>query len=257
MLSRSEERLLRALQRRKARESQGFFLAEGVRVAEALVRTGIALELAIVSTTLEDTPRGRQLQDALAARVSLRIVPERVVRASAATENPQGVLVVARAPVALLADVRVNTHSRLLVCDAVQDPGNLGTLIRVADAFAAAAVILLPGTVDAWNPKVVRSAAGSSFHLPLVSASVADLSAWLRQHRFLTLGAAPGGAALEPESLPARAALIVGNEGAGLSEETQALVDRMVRIDMPGHAESLNVAVAAGILLYLLARGET
>jgi RNA methyltransferase, TrmH family len=246
---------LRALQRRKTREAQGFFLAEGVRVAEELVGSNIDLRLAIVATTLEDTPRGHELQSRLASRSPIHRMEERALRALAATEHPQGVLVIARVPQASLSDAKIDTTARVLVSDGVQDPGNLGTLIRVADAFAAAAVILLPGSVDPWNPKVVRSAAGSSFHLPVITAEVAELSLWLREHGFHTVGAAVEGEPLEDGNLPRRVALIVGNEGAGLRVETKGLLDRLVRIDTPGHAESLNVAVAAGILMYRITKG--
>jgi TrmH family RNA methyltransferase len=226
-----------------------------VRVAEELVRSDIDLRFAVVATTLEDTPRGKDLQSLLATRTTVHRIEERALRAAAATENPQGVLVVARAPQARLDDASLNSTSRVLVCDGVQDPGNLGTLIRVADAFAAAAVILLPGSVDAWNPKVVRSAAGSSFHLPIIAAEVSELSEWLRTHAFHTLGADIEGEPLEESNLVPPVALVVGNEGAGLRAETRPLLDRLVRIDTPGHAESLNVAVAAGILMYRITRG--
>lgn len=256
MLSRSEERLLRALQHRKARTTQGFFLAEGVRVVEELVRSGIDLQFAVVSTTLEDTPRGQSIQSALESRTTVHVVSERTLKDLAATEQPQGVLVAAREPARALTDLHIETIARVLVSDAVQDPGNLGTLIRAADAFAAAAVILLPGSVDAWNPKVVRSAAGSSFHLPIVSAPQPELSTWLRAQQFQTLGAAVDGQPLAAAKLPARVALVVGNEGAGLRAETRALIDRMIGIPTPGRAESLNVGVAAGILMYLLAQQQ-
>ncbi|HSL70150.1 MAG TPA: RNA methyltransferase, partial [Longimicrobiales bacterium] len=247
MLSRAESRLIHALHRRKARETAGFFLAEGVRVAEELVRSSIDLRFAVIATSLEDSARGSALRGALTERCPVHVLPEHELRAQAATESPQGVLIVARVPDTRLADVTPGERSTLLVSDGVQDPGNLGTLIRVADAFAATAVALLPGTVDPWNPKVVRSTAGSAFHLPIVQPAAGELFDWLDARDYRVLGAdAAGSNAAELPSAP-RSALVLGNEGAGLRAETRARVAQYVMIPMPGRAESLNVSVAAGI----------
>ena len=254
MLTRAEARLLHGLHKRKARETQGFFLVEGVRAVEELVRSGFDLELAITATSLEDNPRGRALSQALTQRTKVKSISDRELRAQAATEQPQGVLVIARVPATTLQDITLHERATVLIADAIQDPGNLGTLIRVADAFAAAAVITLPGTVDAWNPKVVRSSAGSAFHLPIVQSEVEPLLQWTRGHEVSVLGADTSGIPVEEVPTRARAALVLGNEGAGLREETRGLVDQTVSIRMPGRAESLNVAVAAGILMYALTR---
>ena len=251
-LSRAEARLIHSLHRRKAREAQGFFLAEGLRVVEELVASRLTIRLAVVSSELEDNPRGQALLERLTQRTEIRVVPEHVLRDVAATENPQGIVVIAHEPEDKLTSIQPQTSSNLLVCDGIQDPGNLGTLIRVADAFALDAVLLLPGTVDPWNAKVVRSAAGSSFRVPLVSTEWPESLEWLRARSFRTLGAETSGQPLAVNSLPARIALVVGNEGAGLRADVRASVDQLVRVEMPGPAESLNVAVAAGILLYAL-----
>lgn len=251
-LGRAEARLIHSLHRRKAREAQGFFLAEGLRVVEELLASQLTIQLAVVSSELEDNPRGQALLERLTHRTEIRVVPEHVVREVAATENPQGVLAIAREPEYALASIKPATKSNLLICDAIQDPGNLGTLIRVADAFALDAVLLLPGTVDVWNAKVVRSAAGSSFRVPLISAEWTESSEWLHTHSYRILGAETSGQPLDLASLPSRIALVVGNEGAGLRADVRSSVDQLVRVDMPGPAESLNVAVAAGILLYAL-----
>ncbi|MGH7553445.1 MAG: TrmH family RNA methyltransferase, partial [Longimicrobiales bacterium] len=168
MLNRGDEKLIRALQRRKHREESGLFLAEGVRVVEELVGASIDLHLAVISTTLEDTPRGRALAGLLSERVRTERIPRDAVAALAATDTPQGVLVAARTPHWAPEVVAFDSRSTCLVLDAVQDPGNFGTLVRSADAFRAGAVIALPGTVDPWNPKSVRAAAGSSFRMPIL-----------------------------------------------------------------------------------------
>src|SRR5687767_2544895 len=175
MLSRTDEKLVIGLHRRKVREAEGLFLAEGVRVAEELVAARYDLRLVVVSTSLGDNPRGSALRERLLQRTTIHEVEEHQLQKLAATEQPQGILIIARMPAADLGSVRIADSSLVLIADAVQDPGNLGTLVRIADAFAATAVITLPGTVDTWNPKVVRASAGSAFHLPIISSDGATL----------------------------------------------------------------------------------
>lgn len=250
VLTRSESRLLTGLHRRKARETERLFLAEGIRVVEELAGSGVDLVFAVISTAVEDTPRGADLVERLATRTTLRRVSDPELRQHAATDAPQGVLAVARIPESSLEHV-IARSGHLLVADAVQDPGNVGTLIRIADAFAAAGVVLLPGTVDAWNPKTVRSSAGSSFHLPVVDVPLEQLVRECRNAGIVLIGADAGGRPVNTIET-GRAALVVGNEGAGLTPATRDVLDATVSVPMPGNAESLNVGVAAGILFYQL-----
>lgn len=255
MLSRREERLLRSLRQRKTREAEGLFLAEGVRAVEDLAASPIPVRLAVAASTLGDTPRGRALLDLLATQgVAVHETDERELAALADTETPQGVLAVAPIPSAGLGDVDVAREPAVIVVlDAVQDPGNFGTLARTAEALGAAGLVALPGTVDPWNPKSVRAAMGSSFRLPIVPAGWDELAPWLGERGFATLAAAAGGEPL-PDPRPARAALVLGNEGAGVSGETRARADRVVGIPLRGRAESLNVAAAGAVLMYELLR---
>jgi TrmH family RNA methyltransferase len=255
VLSRREERLLRSLRQRKSREAEGLFLAEGVRAVEDLAASPLPVRLAVAASTLGDTPRGRALLDLLAAqRVTVHDTGERELAALADTETPQGILAVAPIPSARLDDLAVEREPTVIVVlDAVQDPGNFGTLARTAEALGAAGVVALPGTVDPWNPKSVRAAMGSSFRLPIVPAAWDELAPWLAERGFATLAAAAGGEPL-PDPRPARAALVLGNEGAGVSAETRARADRVVGIPIRGRAESLNVAAAGAVLMYELLR---
>lgn len=254
MLSRADAKLVRALHRRKSREQEGLFLAEGVRVVEELARSSIDLHFALASPSLEDTERGRALAAMLEERGALRRVAEAELNQLAATETPQGVLAMAAIPRPALAEVDMEGPATVLVLDGVQDPGNFGALVRSADAFAAAFVAVLPGTVDPWNPKAVRAAVGSSFHLPVVAVTHVELLEWLGERGFAVYGADAHGESVEHAHLAQRAALVLGNEGAGLSDEMHRAVDALLAIPIPGRAESLNVGVAAGILLYLLTR---
>ena len=255
MLSRREERLLRALRQRRAREQEGLFLVEGVRAVEDLAASALPLRLAAAASSLGDTPRGRALLDVLATQgVAVRETGERELAALADTETPQGILAVAEIPRAGLGDLAIEGEpSVVLVLDAVQDPGNFGTLARTAEALGAAGLVALPGTVDPWNPKSVRAAMGSTFRLPVAAVDWDTLAPWLSSRGFRTLAAAAGGEPL-PDPRPVRAALVLGNEGAGISDETRARADRVVGIPIRGRAESLNVAAAGAILLYELLR---
>jgi TrmH family RNA methyltransferase len=139
----------------------------------------------------------------------------------------------------------------VLVLDAVQDPGNFGALVRSAEALGAAAVVALPGTVDPWNPKSVRAAAGSSFRLPIVPLSWSEALAGFREVGFSIVGADSTGRSVR-EVRGERIALVLGNEGAGLSQQVLEVVDELAAVPLRGRAESLNVAAAAAILLYEL-----
>jgi RNA methyltransferase, TrmH family len=250
-----EVKELRGLRQRRYREETGRFLAEGLRVVEDLLASGLRLRWIVTASSIEDTERGRDIVARIDREgIVRRTVPDRDFAQFSATEAPQGVLAVADIPAAQIDELSfVRDLSVVLILDAVQDPGNLGTLIRSAEAFAASAVVVMPGSVDPWNPKVVRASAGSSFRVPIVRTSWGEARAALHLSGFEIMGAAPRGSAIGAHR-PARAALVVGNEGAGLSAEVLADVDRLIGIPTPGRAESLNVTAAAAILLYELTR---
>jgi TrmH family RNA methyltransferase len=153
---------------------------------------------------------------------------------------------VAEIPGRSLADVE---GKRLVVLDAVQDPGNVGTLIRAADALGASAVVVLPGTADPWSPKCVRAAAGASFRLPVVDASVRELTDWCRSRGVPLLAAAASGDPAPRAAAARDVAVVLGNEGAGVSEAVRAVCDGSVAIPQRGPADSLNVATAGAILM--------
>jgi TrmH family RNA methyltransferase len=254
MLTKADAKLVHALKSRRGRDKHGLFLAEGIRVVEDLLASAIDLQFALVSTTLGDTARGRTLLDALNHATTVKEVTERELNDVAETETPQGVLAVARVSEAGLSEVKLASDAVILVLDAIQDPGNLGTLIRSADAFGAAVVVALPGTADYWSSKVIRSTVGAAFRIPLVSARENEVWSWLEQNNVVVCGADMDGKPIASINLKGRVAIVVGNEGAGLREQTRAQLTELVSIPMRGHAESLNVAVAAGILLYEFSR---
>lgn len=245
--------LARDLKRRKARERQGLFVAEGLRTVETLLGSPLRIRGVLSSDALDVTPRGAELLSIIDARGLEHVRVSDAEFASAAdTEQPQGVLAVAEQPEQRLETLSVPAQARLLVLDGIQDPGNVGTLLRTAAALGAQATVVLPGTVDPWNAKVVRSAVGHQFRHPPVLATLDELRAFLSAQSMVLWGAAADGAALGSIPVPARLALAVGNEGNGLSDEVRSACHGFVAIPMAADAESLNVAVAAGILLHVL-----
>jgi RNA methyltransferase, TrmH family len=247
---------VQALKRRRSRAAQPLFMAEGIRVVEELLAAEIDLRFAVLSSTIGDTDRGHRLALELASRGRARTAAPGQFNALAATDASQGVIAVAAEPATGLDDLfdRLAAPAVLLVLDGVQDPGNLGTLIRAAEAFGAAGVVALPGTVDPWNPKAVRAAAGSSFRLPVVRASAAELFPRLRRAGVAVVACDTAGRSVEGWDPPRSVALLLGNEGAGLSGPARAAADAVMAIPIVGPTESLNVALAGGILLYLLTR---
>jgi TrmH family RNA methyltransferase len=245
--------LARDLRRRKARERQGLFAAEGVRAVEELVRSPLVIRGVLVAPQLADAPRGAALLASLRQRrTEVAEVSPLELGSAAETDSPQGVVAVAEIPDRSLDHLLVPGRARLVLLDGVQDPGNVGTIVRTAAALGALAVLALPGTVDLWNAKVVRSAMGATFHAPAFSCTWDQLDAFRRRESVTLWGADAGGTALEALVAPDRLALVVGNEGAGLSAESLARVEVLASLPISSAVESLNVAVATGILLYQL-----
>lgn len=237
-----------ALATPKGRREQRLFPVEGVNAVAALIAAGWTPEIGYVCPELlDDEVLCARLQ--AAARVCLELSP-RAFKALSDTVSPQGIAAAVRLPRTVLADLPAGPGVFLALHE-LRDPGNLGTMIRSADAAAAAGVIAVDDCVDFFAPKVVRASAGSLFHVPLATGTGAEFLAWARATDTALVAADPvAPTALREALLPARCALLVGNEAHGLPEALLTASDLQVRIPMPGRAESLNAAVAAGILLY-------
>jgi RNA methyltransferase, TrmH family len=243
--------LARDLRRRKAREKHSLFVAEGVRAVEELLRSRLKVRGALVAPQLTDAPRGQTLRTSLdAAHVEVIELDDKDFRSAAETESPQGVLAIAEIPRHTLDTLQVVGGCRFLLLDAVQDPGNVGTIVRTAAALGATATIALPGTVDLWNPKVIRSSMGAQFQHPVLHAGVEETVAFLERSGIELWAADAGGEEVPAGSAPALLALAVGNEGSGLSPAVRSAARRTVSLPIARNVESLNVAVATGIILY-------
>jgi TrmH family RNA methyltransferase len=245
--------LARDLRRRKARDRNALFVVEGVRASEELVKSPLEIIGALASPHLSTNSRGASLRSALASRgTEITDVTIAEFESAAETETPQGILVIAATPKRSLEPFAAADPSRLLVLDSVQDPGNVGTLIRTAAGLGATATVALPGTVDLWNAKVVRSAMGAHFLHPAFHCTWDELRLFLDEAKVPLWGADASGVPVPRDAAPRRLALAVGNEGAGLSAHVRDACARLVSLPLDPNVESLNVAVAAGILLYEL-----
>jgi TrmH family RNA methyltransferase len=245
--------LARDLGRRKAREKHSLFVAEGVRSVEELLRSGLKVQGALVAPQLLDAPRGQALRKSLQqSGVEILEISEKDFRSAAETESPQGVLAIGEIPARSLGTLEIASMCRILLLDGVQDPGNVGTILRTAAAMGATATIALPGTVDLWNPKVIRSSMGAQFAHAAFHADSAETFSFLDHNKIELWAADAGGSALTRDGAPARLAIALGNEGSGLSAELRAKARKTVSLPIAATVESLNVAVAAGIILYEL-----
>ena len=255
-MSSSLQSTIRDLQLRRGRERRGLSLAEGVRLVEEALAAGVPVRGAAVSPALEGTPRGKALKAALVAKgARLEEVGDPELNKLADTEHPQGIVAIIEPARWGLHHIDLHRGGVVLVLDAVQDPGNVGTMLRTAHALGAAGVVALKGTAELTNPKVIRGSMGALFRMPSISTDETAFLEWSRASRLaIWVAAADGTPLTTPDRPDLRLALAVGNEGAGVGPGLSAIADRRVAIRLVPGAESLNVAVAAAILLHEVLR---
>jgi TrmH family RNA methyltransferase len=250
------ETLIRDLRLRRGRERRGLALAEGVRLVEEAVAAGVPIRGAAVSPHLEASARGRALPAALERATTVTGLDDRALAELADTEHPQGVIAVVDPPTWSWEHLTTVPRAVVVALDGVQDPGNVGTILRTAHGLGAAGVIALKGSAELHNPKVMRASMGALFRLPAFSATDERLVEWAGAERVDLWVADAGGTPVETARTPSRppVCLVLGNEGAGVNPALAARARLRVGIPLVSDTESLNVAVAAGILLYEVLR---
>lgn len=246
-------RAVAKLTKRSARQETGLFLLEGPQAArEALAyRAETLVEIFATPSAIERHPE--LAASAEKAGVAVVSAAEAVLEAMADTVTPQGIVAVARQSPSSLDDIFAARPRLVAICEEVRDPGNLGTIIRAADAAGADAVVLTGRTVDPYNPKVVRSTTGSLFHLPIALGVELDAAVEQAHAAGLRVVAADvkGEEFLEHRgTLADPTAWLFGNEARGLADEALARADLALRLPIYGAAESLNLATAASVCLY-------
>lgn len=251
-------RAVRALSQRAIRSRRQLFLAEGPQPVREAVRHAPDLVQDLYLTSHAATRHTDVVAAAGEAGVEVHEASDEVLAAMSDTQAPQGLLAVCRVPAPTLAAVLARRPRLVGVLSHVRDPGNAGTVLRAADAAGADAVVVSDASVDIFGPKAVRSAAGSHFHLPVVTGlPVAQVIAAVRTAGLLVLAADGSGERLLGEvDLRPPHAWVLGNEAWGLPEEVRAGCDGWVRVPLHGQAESLNLAMAATVCLYASAAAQ-
>jgi TrmH family RNA methyltransferase len=243
----------RSLEKRKTRDELELVPLEGMRLVRDAVERGVRLDAVLLAAGQEtaDLP----FIAALEGQTRILTVDERLFSQTAFTESPQGILAIANRPKWTLADLFVKSPAFLLIVDGVQDPGNLGTMLRSAAAAGAGGAALLPGTVDAANPKALRSAMGAYFALPAVSV---ELESLLRELALRDIDLVVTGletdTAYDDYNWTKPVAIAIGNEGAGISAAVKEAAAAQVSIPMTKDVESLNAAVAMSVISFEVSR---
>ena len=241
------------IKERRRRHGGAALVIEGPHLVEmSLASPYASMERVFFTEDFSSSRDGRRLLKQLEeASVNLVETSKRVMEKLTDTETPQGIAAVLALKTVALDAVLFKRIPLLVVCDGIRDPGNIGTIIRAADAAGADAVLLTPGTCDAFMPKAFRASAGSIFTLPVLSTSVEELLSFLEERR-IRLYAADVHAShpLYEADFQAPSAIAFGNEAHGIGTELLKKADLLFRIPVIGRAESLNVAMAASISLY-------
>ncbi len=254
-LSNNRSRLVERLKSPRLRSREGAFLVEGVRGVGEVVGSPMVtgIRFVLFSPRVYGTEAGRALVDRIrAGGWPAEEVTDPELEGLSDTEHHQGVLLVVAEPRVSLEDWPSPGPVRLLLLDGIQDPGNAGTLVRAARAFGLDAVLALDGTVELYNPKVVRASAGALAHLKILKENWSTVEAWLAEWEIPLLVADAGGRDVRRFEAPPSWALVVGNEGAGPRARALAGAQAALAVPMEAGMDSLNAGVAGAILLFSL-----
>jgi RNA methyltransferase, TrmH family len=232
----------------------GYCAVEGLRIIEEAIRSGLRFRAVFFSQSAQ--AKAERLLPQIGSHVETVVLPEKLFAGAVPSETPQGVAALVRLKeTAMEAILDKAGENPVLAVAGIQDPGNLGTIIRSAEAFEAAGVLLGEGTVSPFNSKVVRASTGSIFRLPVVRAELAESIPELRKRGLrLIATSSHKGTPLKAADLSGRLAFFIGSEGAGLGRDLLAKMDELVAVPHSPKVESLNAGVAASIILYEAAR---
>ena len=234
---------------------QGAVAIEGLRIIEEAIRSGLRFQAVFFSES--GSAHAARLLPQISSHVEALLLSDDVFSSAVSTETPQGVAALVKLRPVKLEDVLEQVGPEFLVTgvSGIQDPGNLGTIIRSSEAFSARAVLLGEKTVSHFNPKVVRASAGSVFRQPLFKVKLSDVFAQLQQHGVRVVASSSHkGKPLREVDLSGPLALLVGNEGVGLPPEILSQADELARVPHSARVESLNAGIAASIMLYEASR---
>jgi RNA methyltransferase, TrmH family len=240
------------IRRRMDKCGKATFLIEGPHLIEMALNAHISLGNVFFTALFREKQEGQKILRKL-CRSARKVyeVTDQVLYKVAETETPQGIIAAATVRPLCLAELRLRENPLVVVTDGIQDPGNIGTIVRTADAAGADAVITLPGTCDVYSQKAIRATAGSIFNMPVASAALDELLAWLCDHKIdLAVTAADAGNPFFEAELDKPVALVFGNEAYGIREVVRKAANIVISVPLRGKAESLNVASTAAVCLY-------
>jgi TrmH family RNA methyltransferase len=240
------------LRDRQGRSDQERIIIDGVREIGLALAGGIELaELYFFPELCRDEHHTSLLETARRARVSLIEVTPPVMEKLAFGQRVEGVVAVAQTPRRSLTDLKLNEHALIAVVEGVEKPGNLGAILRTADAAGVAALIVADGGTDLYNPNAIRASLGAIFTVPVASAASQAVLDWLRQNRFHLLAARVDGATdYTAADYRGRTAILLGSEARGLSELWHADDITPIRLPLLGRVDSLNLSATAAVLFY-------
>lgn len=242
---------IKGLYRKRNRWKTKSFIIEGIKILEEAIDNNIELKYIIFCDNLLSGREGRNLFERIHNKRNVVKVTEDVFKYIADTENPQGILGIAGFTIRDFKDIKNLDNPSLLFLDSIQDPGNIGTIIRTGDAFNIDGIILGEGCVDPYNSKVVRSTMGSIFRTPIYMCdNTLDCLNNIKDMGINILATSLDGELIYNKSLKDGFLCIIGNESKGVSQEVMARANDKVKIPMPGQAESLNAGIAASIIMY-------
>jgi len=250
---------IKSLHLKKNRDVDGLYFIEGIRFVNEAIDNGQDIVKVIISDKLEMLNGGKELIERVTVVCDdCSLVSEKIFKEISDTKTPQGILAVLKKR-EFVFDTVMEQGNSVVILDSLQDPGNVGTIIRTADAAGVTAVILTMGCVDLFSPKVLRSTMGSVFHMPIFEGLIVNETIELLKKSGYKVIAShlDGKSNYFDEDLTCKSAIIIGNEANGISDETAAMADRLVKIPMPGRAESLNASVAASIMIYEIVRQKS
>lgn len=235
---------------------EGYCAIEGLRIIEEAIRSGLKMRAICFSKSGE--VKAERLLNQISSKVEALVLPDEVFKSAVETEHPQGVAALVKVRTASPDDLISKSSPLILVAAGIQDPGNLGTMLRSAEAFGASGVILTEKTVSQWNAKVIRASAGSVFRVPAVEMRSREMVGFLREHKIqIAAAVARNGVRIQDSDLSRATAVLIGNEGAGLVKELISQADQRVCIPQAEPLESLNAGIAASIILYEATRQRT
>ncbi|MDP4094112.1 MAG: 23S rRNA (guanosine(2251)-2'-O)-methyltransferase RlmB [Bacillota bacterium] len=246
---------VKALKSKKARDESNSFFIEGIRLVEEALKEDIEIKKIFLSESfLSDKSSDLLISQIEQKKLDTFLLTDNILKDISDTENPQGVLAVLKIRNCSLDIIKGNSF--VLLLEAIQDPGNLGTIIRTADAAGADAVVMSKGCVDLYNPKVLRSTMGSVFHIPVCyNLDMEDTIVALKNKGIKVYAAhLSGEKSYVEEDYTKGCTFIIGNEANGITEDSAKKADVLLKIPMPGRAESLNASIAAGVLMYEVVR---